>query len=74
MTHICVSTGQRLIAQGVVGVGPQVLLFDDLRQQHNVHATPACTASNSDISVFAQHKILRSPPSLQTRAQRLLCP
>lgn len=72
VTHICVSAGQRLIAQGVVGVGPQVLLFDDFRQQHDVHTTPACTASNKDMSMLPQDRPLRSQQSLQTRSQLLM--
>ncbi len=50
MTHICVSTSQRLVAQGIVRVGPQVLLLDDLGEQHNVHSAPACTASDKAMS------------------------
>ena len=46
--HVCVCAGEGLVAQGIVGVGPQVLLLDHLRQQHYVHPAPAC----STLSIF----------------------
>ena len=64
--HVRVCTGKGLVAKGVVGVSPQVLLLDHLRQQHYVHPAPACSVL-SFFQMAAQQVVQQFLPARSRR-------